>query len=283
MKAFSSRLASISIAAAGVFAAAGAAQADNRHHHAYAHLSHTHTYNHSHGSFHSNAQGLGNAIIVGGLLLGGIALLDALSDGNGQVNVTTTTNLPTSNGPVVTWTPPSHRPPVVFHPTNKPDPAYTTRCRDHGHISVQRDAKKRFSLRRPDGSVLEHIRGGRPLQRRIANALDAFGIDTTCVIQTDARRGKEKTRLFLANGRLPRVPMGWTGADAVGRINPDNLTIARTGEGFAVQRRSGSTLAKFDTRAGARAFIDYLDRMNARKRVVFKHASGDTRFVFYAR
>ena len=84
MNAITSRLAPLSVAAAGVLAVAGAAQADSRHHHAYSHLPHTHTYSngHAHGSHHSGGQAIGNAIIVGGLLLGGIALLDALSDSN---------------------------------------------------------------------------------------------------------------------------------------------------------------------------------------------------------
>ena len=153
MNAITSRLAPLSVAAAGVLAVAGAAQADSRHHHAYSHLPHTHTYSHAHGSHHSGGQAIGNAIIVGGLLLGGIALLDALSDSNTNTNanVSISTHIGSSNGPVLTWTPPAYKPPVVAPPTHAPAPQYTTKCRDHGHISVVKDGPRQFSLRRPDG------------------------------------------------------------------------------------------------------------------------------------
>ena len=288
MNAITARLAPLSVAAAGVLAVAGAAQADSRHHHAYSHLPHTHTYSHghAHGSHHSGGQAIGNAIIVGGLLLGGIALLDALSDSNtnANANVSISTRIGSPDGPVVTWTPPTHKPPLASPPpTHAPVPAYTTRCRDHGHISVVKDGPRRFSLRRPSGTVLAEIEGGRPLQRRIASALDTFGIDSTCVVKTERHGRIEKTRFFLADGRLPRVPLHWSGADEVQRINPDYLSVVHTGTGFEVRRRGGETIARLQTRKAARAYIAYLDRMGARKRVVFKNGSGETKFAFFAR
>ena len=284
MNAITSRLAPFSIAAAGVLAVAGAAQADSRHHHAYSHLPHTHTYSHGHGSHHSSGQAIGNAIIVGGLLLGGIALLDAINDGDASASVSFSTRIGSPDGPVVTWTPPTHNPPVASPPpTHAPGPEYTTRCRDHGHISVVKDGPRRFSLRRPSGTVLAEIEGGRPLQRRIASALDTFGIDSTCVVNTERHGRIEKTRFFLADGRLPRVPLHWSGADEVQRINPDYLSVVHTGTGFEVRRRGGETIARLQTRKAARAYIAYLDRMGARKRVVFKNVRGETRFAFFAR
>ena len=287
MNAITSRLAPFSIAAAGVLAVAGAAQADSRHHHAYSHLPHTHTYSHghAHGSHNSGGQVIGNAIIVGGLLLGGIALLDALSDGNVTTNsnVSISTHIGSPDGPVLTWKPPAHKLPVVTPPTHVPAPEYTTKCRDHGHISVVKDGPREFSLRRPDGVLLTRIEGGRPLQRRIANALDTFGIDSTCVVKTERHGRIEKTRFFLADGRLPRVPLHWSDADEVQRINPDYLSVVHTGYGFEVRRRGGETIVQLRTRKAARAYIAYLDQIGARKRVVFKNGRGETKFAFYAR
>jgi hypothetical protein len=287
MNAITSRLAPFSIAAAGVLAVAGAAQADSRHHHAYSHLPHTHTYSHghTHGSHHSGGQAIGNAIIVGGLLLGGIALLDALSDGNVTTNsnVSISTHIGSPDGPVLTWTPPAHNPPVVSPPTHVPAPEYTTKCRDHGHVSVVKDGPRQFSLTRPDGAVLARIEGGRPLQRQIASALDTFGIDSTCIVKTERHGRIEKTRFFLADGRLPRVPLHWSGADEVQRINPDYLSVVHTGYGFEVRRRGGETIAELQTRKAARAYVAYLDRLGARKRVVFKNGRGETKFAFFAR
>jgi hypothetical protein len=287
MNAITSRLAPLSVAAAGVLAVAGAAQADSRHHHAYSHLPHTHTYSHAHGSHNSGGQAIGNAIIVGGLLLGGIALLDALSNSNTNTNtnanVSISTHIGSSNGPVLTWTPPAHKPPVVAPPTHAPASLYTTKCRDHGHISVVKDGPRQFSLRRPDGAVLAQIEGGRPLQRKIASALDTFGIDYTCVVKTERQGRIEKTRFFLADGRLPHVPLHWSGADEVQRINPDYLSVVHTGAGFEVRRRGGETIARLQTRKAAHAYIAYLDRMGARKRVVFKNGLGETKFTVFAR
>ncbi|MBB24942.1 MAG: hypothetical protein CME02_05390 [Geminicoccus sp.] len=266
-------------------AVAGAAQADSRHHHAYSHLPHTHTFSHghAHGSHHSGGQAIGNAIIVGGLLLGGIALLDALSDSNTNANVSISTHIGSSNGPVLTWTPPAHNPPVVAPPTHAPAPQYTTKCRDHGHISLVKDGPRQFSLRRPDGAVLAQIEGGRPLQRKIASALDTFGIDSTCVVKTERYGRIEKTRFFLADGRLPRVPLHWSGADEVQRINPDYLSVVHTGASFEVRRRGGETIARLQTRKAAHAYIAYFERMGARKRGVFKNGLGETKFTVFAR
>ena len=284
MNAIILRLAPLSFAAAGVLAVAGAAQADSRHHHAYSHLPHTHTYSHAHGSHHTRGQSIGNAIIVGGLLLGGIALLDAINDGDASASVSFSTRIGSPDGPVVTWTPPTHNPPVASPPpTRAPGPQYTTRCRDHGHISVVKDGPRGFSLRRPSGTVLAEIEGGRPLQRRIASALDTFGIDSTCIVKTERNGRIEKTRFFLADGRLPRVPLNGSGADEVQRINPDYLSVVHTGSGFEVRRRGGETIAQLQTRKAARAYIAYLDRIGARKRVVFRNVRGETRFAFFAR
>ena len=285
MNAITSRLAPLSVAAAGVLAVAGAAQADSRHHHAYSHLPHTHTYSHghAHGSHHSGGQAIGNAIIAGGLLLGVIALLDALSDSNTNTNASISTHIGSSNGPALTWTPPAHNPPLVAPPTYAPASQYTTKCRDHGHIGVVKDGPRQFSLRRPDGAVLAQIEGGRLLQRRIASALDTFGIDSTCVVKTERHGRIETIRFFLADGRLPRVPLHWSGADQVQRINPDYLSVVHTGAGFEVRRPGGETIARLQTRKAAHAYIAYLDRMGARKRVVFKNGLGETKFTVFAR
>ena len=134
-----------------------------------------------------------------------------------------------------------------------------------------------------DGAVLAQIEGGRPLQRKIASALDTFGIDSTCVVKTERHGRIEKTRFFLADGRLPRVPLHWSGADEVQRINPDYLSVVHTGAGFEVRRRGGETIARLQTRKAAHAYIAYLDRMGARKRVVFKNGLGETKFTVFAR
>ena len=59
--------------------------------------------------------------------------------------------------------------------------------------------------------------------------------------------------------------------------------MVRTGYGFEVRRRGGETIAELKTRKAARAYIAYLDRMGARKRVVFKNGRGETKFAFFAR
>ena len=231
MNAITSRLAPFSIAAAGVLAVAGAAQADSRHHHAYSHLPHTHTYHgHAHGSHHSGGQAIGNAIIVGGLLLGGIALLDALSDSNDtNANVSISTHIGSSDGPVLTWTPPTHNPPVVraANPCSRPGI----------HHQVPRPRPHQRGQGRPASVLLasSRRRSARADRRRtpaaapIASALDTFGIDSTCIVKTERHGRIEKTRFFLADGRLPRVPLHWSGADEVQRINPDYLSVVHTG------------------------------------------------------
>ena len=234
MNAITSRLAPLSVAAAGVLAVAGAAQADSRHHRAYSHLPHTHTYSHAHGSAPQwRAGDRQRHYRWRSAARRHRPLLDALSDSNTNTNanVSISTHIG-SSGPVLTWTPPAYKPPVVAPPTHAPAPQYTTKCRDHGHISVVKDGPRQFSLRRPDGAVLAQIEGGRPLQRKIASALDTFGIDSTCVVKTERHGRIEKTRFFLADGRLPRVPLHWSGADEVQRINPDYLIVVHTGAGF---------------------------------------------------
>ena len=82
MKQFNTTIATLSIAAAGVFAVAGVAKADGTHSHAYSHLPHSHTSS-QHPTQDQHGNSLGNAIVLGGLLIGGIALLDALSNSKG--------------------------------------------------------------------------------------------------------------------------------------------------------------------------------------------------------
>ena len=56
-----------------------------------------------------------------------------------------------------------------------------------------------------------------------------------------------------------------------------------TGFGFEVRRRGGETIAELQTRKAARAYVAYLDRLGARKRVVFKNGRGEMKFAFFAR
>ena len=59
-------------------------------------------------------------------------------------------------------------------------------------------------------------------------------------------------------------------------VSTRTLSVVRTGYGFEVRRRSGETIAQLQTRKAARAYIAYLDRMGARKRVVFKNVPAET-------
>ncbi|MGB1161880.1 MAG: hypothetical protein ACPG40_11750 [Alphaproteobacteria bacterium] len=297
MNQFNTTIATLSIAAAGVFAVAGIAKADGTHHHAYSHVPHTHTYaQDKHVDQHGNA--LGNAIVLGGLLIGGIALLDALSNAqndadpyHGYVAPKTypmprhyyTPKTYIAPKPIVTVKPyPVPKPTVITH---KPKVTYTTSCRDHNHIGISWDGPREFSLRRPNGSVLTTINAGRPVMKRVAHALDAFGLDTTCVIKSIAKNGKvEKSRLFLANGRLARVPANWGGADRIIKLNPDTLVVNKLGASkFSVLKPNGTIIATFETRMHARSFIAFLDEKNARKKVIIQNRQGENKFAFYAR
>ena len=280
MKQFNSTIATLTIAAAGVFAVAGTVKADSTHRHAYSHLPHTHAPHHGYSHYENphttGNSGAGNAIVLGGLLIGGIALLDALSNSKAH-----------STG-YHEYTPPK----PVLKPTPQPAPVepksrvdYTSACRDHNHISISWDARREFSLRRPNGSVLQTINAGRPVMKRVAHALDTFGLDTTCVIKT-VRKNKraEKTRLFLSNGRLARVPNTWSGADAVVPLRPETLQINKVSKGhFNVKTRNGRLIDTFESRKQARAFIAFLDEKNARKKVVIANRAGEEKFAFYAR
>lgn len=309
MKQFNTTIATLSIAAAGVFAVAGAAKADSTHHHAYSHVPHTHGQStNEHEDNHAN--GLGGALVLGGLLIGGIALLDALSNSGTDVETRYTYPAPKpyiaprhyaaphayyppkpyiAPKPYVTLKPYvapkpyiAPKPIVVNHP---PKVAYTTSCKDHNHIGISWDGPHEFSLRRPNGSKLETIRAGHPVMKRVAHALDAFGLDTTCVIKSISRHGKkEETRLFLSNGRLARVPNNWGGADKIIHLNPDNLVVDTEGPSeYRVKKANGAWIATFETRAQARAFIAFLDKKNATKKVIIKDRRGDDKFAFYAR
>jgi hypothetical protein len=297
MKQFNTTIATLSIAAAGVFAVAGVAKADGTHHHAYSHVPHTHTYaQDKHAEQHGNA--LGNAIILGGLLIGGIALLDALSNGHDDVDphygyvAPKTYPAPkpyimhkpyVAPKPIITLKPyPAPKPTVITH---KPKVNYTTSCRDHNHIGISWDAPREFSLRRPDGSALKSIDAGLPVMKRVAHALDAFGIDTTCVIKSISKNGKvEKSRLFLANGRLARIPDNWGGADRIIKLNPDTLVVNKLGPSkYRVAKPNGTGIETFKTRMHARAFIAFLDDKNARKKVIIENRNGESKFAFYAR
>lgn len=297
MKQFNTTIATLSIAAAGAFAVAGIAKADGTHHHAYSHVPHTHTYaQDKHVDQQGNA--LGNAIVLGGLLIGGIALLDALSNAQNDAHDYHGTVAPKAYPlprsyytpktyhapkPVITLKPyPTPKPKVTTH---QPKVNYTTSCRDHNHIGISWDAPREFSLRRPNGSVLQTINAGRPVMKRVAHALDAFGLDTTCVIKSITKRGKvEKSRLFLANGRLARVPANWGGADQIIKLNPDTLVVKKLGASkFRVAKPNGTAIATFETRMHARAFIAFLDDKNARKKVIIKNRKGENKFAFYAR
>ncbi len=291
MKQFNTTIATLSIAAASVFAVAGVAKADGSHTHSYSHLPHSHTYSTSQ-SQDQHGNNLGNAIVLGGLLIGGIALLDALSNSNAEVTGHYGYVAPKHYAAPKPYNPP--RVHVTPKPAPKPAPKpvvqqravnYTTSCRDHGHIGISWDAPHEFTLRRPNGSVLETINARRPVMKRVAHALDALGLDTTCVIKTVRKNGKaDKTRLFLANGRLPRVGKGWSGADRIIRLNPDNLVIDKDGpREFRVEKPNGVLIQTFDTRKQARAFIAFLDEKNARKKVVIQNRAGEDKFSFFAR
>lgn len=289
MKQFNTTIATLSIAAAGVFAVAGTAKADSTHTHTNAHIPHTHT----HGSTYyddptENGNAIGNAIVLDGLLIGGIALLDALSNAKAETHgyygyTAPRTVVAPPPKPVLK---PYHAPKP--HPVAEPKKTnvdYTTNCRDHGHIGISWDGPREFSLRRPNGSTLKTIHAGRPVMKRVANALDFFGLDTTCVIKTVSNNGKvEKTRLFLSNGRLARVANNWSGADRIIRLNPDNLQIEKVRRGeFHVTKPNGKLIETLESRKQARAFIAFLDEKNARKKVVIEDYKDETKFAIYAR
>ena len=286
MKQFNNTFATLSIAAAGVFAVAGAAKADNTHHHAYSHLPHTHTHtSHNPHQEHANGQALGNAILLGGLLIGGIALLDALSNQDGGAPVYTPAYPPRGHKPVIVKPLPKPKPkPVIVKPAPKPQLGYTSACRDHGHIGLSWDGPREFTLRRPNGSILKTVKAGRPVLRKVANALDTFGLDTTCVIKTTRNGKTETTRLFLADRRLAKVPNNWHGADQIIRINPATLTVVKTGpKTFEVRKPNGVKVHTLNTRRQAKALISYLGKNNARKKVIITDKRGNRKFGFFAR
>jgi hypothetical protein len=272
MKNFNTTIATLSIAAAGLFIVSGVAKADSAHFHPYSHLPHSHkSHGHGHGTYHQPHQGqnLGSAIVIGGLLLGGIALFDALQDQDRSY----TTGYP-----------------HYVQPKPKPKPApvlpvtYTSHCQDHGHIGITLDAPHVFSLRRPSGSKLVTIEADRSVLYKVADALDRFHLDTTCVIRTSSHGVQHQTRFFLSNGRLARVPAHWSGADKIVTFNPDTLSVDRVHSGkYQVERPDGKVIAGLPTRAAARAFIAYLDDMQANKKVVIQDRYGDNKFAFYAR
>lgn len=281
MKQFNTTIATLSIAAAGVFAVAGVAKADGTHSHAYSHLPHSHTSS-QHPTQDQHGNSLGNAIVLGGLLIGGIALLDALSNSNAEVTGHYGYTAPKHYAAPTVHIKPKPAPKPIVH---KPRVNYTTSCRDHGHIGISWDAPREFTLRRPNGSVLKTINARRPVMKRVAHALDAFSIDTTCVIKTVRKNGKaDKTRVFLANSRLPRVPKNWGGADRIIRLDPDNLVIDKDGpREFRVEKPNGTWIQTFETRNQARAFIAFLDDKNARKKIVIENRADENKFSFFAR
>ena len=283
MKKFNTTIATLSIAAAGVFVVAGAAKADSTHYHAYNNVPHTH------GHQQHNGQAIGNAIVIGGLLLGGIALLDALND-NGNLTVTTHGHYHAPKPapkPVILYPAPKPKPkpiPVVHAPKPPKHVNFTTSCRDHGHIAISWDGPREFSLRRPNGSKLKTINAGRPVMRKVANAMHQFGLDTTCVVKTNKNGQTSKTRFFLKNGWMAKVPANWAGADKIVRFNADNLVINKVNNGkFRVEKPNGQWIQTLPTRKQARAFIAYLDDMGANKKVIIKNRNDKNKFAFYAR
>ena len=282
MKQFNNTFATLSIAAAGVFAVAGAAKADNTHHHAYSHLPHTHTHTEHHpDKDYVNGQSVGNAILLGGLLIGGIVLLDALGNQDHHVHPYP----PYAGKPVIIKPTPKPKPkPVITKPAPKPQLGYTTACRDHGHIGLSWDGPHEFTLRRPNGSILKTVKAGRPVLRKVANALDTFGLNTTCVIKTSHNGKTETTRLFLADRRLAKVPNNWHGADQIIRINPATLTVVKTApKTFEVRKPNGVKVHTLNTRRQAKALISYLGKNNARKKVIITDKRGNRKFGFFAR